>query len=319
MAFGTDHIVPAEADKFIPELWSDEVVAAYKANLVMAGLVRKLNHNGKKGDTIRIPTPTRGSATNRGIAGEVLVTFIAHGTDAGLVVAIDEHYEYSRLIDDAVTVQAVESLRRFYTDDGGFAIATAVDTQLILEAALSGFTSIVVAGGVLTESSEANATIYEGDGTVWDSIGTTDITDAGIRAFIKLLDDENAPQAGRVFVLPTIAKSDLIGTARFTEQAFVGEVGSSNTIRNGLVGNVYGVEVFVSTNLPVVEDSAGGTDNILAICFQRDALLLVEQMGVRAQSQYKQEYLADLMTVDMIWGQLRLRNASILNFVVPTT
>ena len=111
----------------------------------------------------------------------------------------------------------------------------------------------------------------------------------------------------------------MIGTARFTEQAFTGEVAGSNTIRNGLVGNVYGMEVYVSTNTPVVEDSAGGTDNILALCFQRDALLLVEQMGVRAQSQYKQEYLADLLTVDMIWGQLRLRGASIINFVVPTT
>ena len=27
------------ADKFIPEIWSDEIVAAYKANLVAANLV----------------------------------------------------------------------------------------------------------------------------------------------------------------------------------------------------------------------------------------------------------------------------------------
>ncbi len=119
--------------------------------------------------------------------------------------------------------------------------------------------------------------------------------------------------------LKAIAKSDLLGTARFTEQAFTGEVAGSNTIRNGLVGNVYGMEVYVSTNLPTVEDSGGTADNVLGVVFQRDALLLVEQMGVRAQTQYKQEYLADLLTVDMIWGQIRLRNASINNFVVPTT
>ena len=35
-------------DKFIPELWSDEVVAAYKSNLVLATLVTKMNHNGKR-------------------------------------------------------------------------------------------------------------------------------------------------------------------------------------------------------------------------------------------------------------------------------
>ena len=51
------------AAKFIPKLWSDEVIATYKANLVAANLVRNLNHVGKKGDTIHIPTPGRNAAS----------------------------------------------------------------------------------------------------------------------------------------------------------------------------------------------------------------------------------------------------------------
>ena len=35
---------------FIPEIWSDEIVAAYKKNLVLANLVMKMNFKGKKGD-----------------------------------------------------------------------------------------------------------------------------------------------------------------------------------------------------------------------------------------------------------------------------
>ena len=31
-----------EADKFIPEIWSDEIIAAYQKNLKMAPLVKKL-------------------------------------------------------------------------------------------------------------------------------------------------------------------------------------------------------------------------------------------------------------------------------------
>ena len=50
------------AATFIPEMWSNEVRAEYKANLVMANLVKKLSHSGKKGDTIHIPAPLRGSA-----------------------------------------------------------------------------------------------------------------------------------------------------------------------------------------------------------------------------------------------------------------
>jgi len=36
------------AATFIPEIWSDEVIAAYKSNLVMANLVKKMSMTGKK-------------------------------------------------------------------------------------------------------------------------------------------------------------------------------------------------------------------------------------------------------------------------------
>ena len=34
------------AATFIPEIWSDEVIAAYKSNLVMANLVKKMSMTG---------------------------------------------------------------------------------------------------------------------------------------------------------------------------------------------------------------------------------------------------------------------------------
>lgn len=317
MAFGTDHIVKAEVPNFIPELWSDEVVASYKANLVMANLVRKLNHRGKKGDTIKVPTPTRGSASVK--SEESLVTFIEHGTDAGVSILIDKHYEYSRLIEDIVDVQALESLRRFYTDDGGYAIAKEVDTQIIYELLRADWTLVTITGGVIQDDATITGTVYEGDGTSWDQSTSTDISDAGIRTFIKLLDDVDAPMAGRVMVVPTIVKQDLLGLNRFTEQAFVGEVGAGNSIRNGLIGDIYGMEVYVTTQLPQIDNSAGSAQVQSGLVFQRDACVLVEQLGVRAQSQYLQQYLADLMTVDMIWGNKTVRPTSVVNFVVPTT
>ena len=36
------------ADKFIPEIWSDEVIASYEKNLKMAPLVKTLNFSGSK-------------------------------------------------------------------------------------------------------------------------------------------------------------------------------------------------------------------------------------------------------------------------------
>jgi len=54
MALGSNHNTVTTAANFIPELWSDEVIAGYKKNLVLANLVTRMSHKGKKGDTVHI-------------------------------------------------------------------------------------------------------------------------------------------------------------------------------------------------------------------------------------------------------------------------
>jgi hypothetical protein len=51
----------------------------------------------------------------------------------------------------------------------------------------------------------------------------------------------------------------------------------------------------------------------------KDAMVFAEQVGVRTQTQYKQEYLGDLFTADTIYGVGELRNDAGLAFVVPAT
>ena len=116
-----------EAANFIPEIWSDEIIAAYQKNLKMAPLVKRIAMNGKKGDKLHIPKPTRGDANAK--AADTAVTIIAN-TESELTVDIDRHFEYSRLIEDIVEVQALSSLRQFYTEDAGYALATKIDTDL---------------------------------------------------------------------------------------------------------------------------------------------------------------------------------------------
>lgn len=321
MGLGTNHVISSEVPNFIPQIWSDEIIASYKANLVFRNLVRILNHKGKKGDTIKIPTPTRASASAK--VAETQVTLIEHGTDAGKTVTINKHYEYSRLIEDFADVQALESLRRFYTDDAGYALGRQVDLNLVL--ALFGGTVVFNTGNSSIDSTSTFPTVPDGAGATWGTAGTAGagtpsvLTDAGIRQFIMTLDDNNVPFVGRVMTVGTIVKKTLLGLSRFTEQAFTGEAGSANAIRSGLIGNVYAMPVYVSTQLPLVEDSGGTADNRLGLVFQQDAGLLVEQMGLRVQKQYKQEYLADLMTADTIYGVSQLRANNVVPFVVPST
>ena len=304
MALGTNHVTNSTGATFIPELWSDEIIAAYKQNLVMANLVSKMSFKGKKGDTLHIPKPTRGSAAVK--AASTQVTLQA-ATESEIQVLVNKHYEYSRLIEDITEVQALASLRKFYTGDAGYALAKQVDTDLIR-------LGRGAAGG--DGSADYDAAVLGGDGSTAYVDGTnvgTALTDAGIRRVIQTLDDADVPMDGRVLVLPPSARNTLLGLARFTEQAFVGEVGGGNSIRNGQIGDIYGVKVFVTTNA----DTATTDTTRLAMMFHKDAFVLAEQMGVRSQTQYKQEYLGTLFTSDMLYGVKELRDEAAVAIAVP--
>src|SRR6056297_676020 len=116
------------AATFIPEIWSDEVIAAYQKNLKMSPLVKKISMSGKKGDVIHIPKPVRGSASSK---GEATAVTIQANLESELTVTVDRHFEYSRFIEDIVEVQALNSLRQFYTADAGYALALQVDSDLM--------------------------------------------------------------------------------------------------------------------------------------------------------------------------------------------
>jgi len=291
------------AANFIPEIWSDEIIAAYKKNLVLANLVMKMNFKGKKGDTVHIPAPVRGSASAKGATNAV--TLIVN-TESEVQVSINKHYEYSRLIEDIVEAQALNSLRNFYTGDAGYALAKQVDTDLVqLGRSFNGAT--VGTDDYATSSSSTKAYIG-GDGTTAynsTSSNASALTDAAIRRTIQRLDDNDVPMDGRFFIIPPSSRNTLMGLARYTEQAFVG---NGDAIRNGEIGNLYGIPVFVSSNA----DTGYGSTQTDRICLMghKEAMVLVEQQAVRAQTQYKQEYLGTLFTSDTLYGVAALRTSA---------
>ncbi|MEO1944702.1 MAG: phage capsid protein [Candidatus Thioglobus sp.] len=303
MPLGTNNTTLTTSANFIPELWSDEVIGSYKSNLVLANLVTKMSHKGKKGDSINIPKPNRGSASAKAAGSQVTLIADTAGT---LQININKHYEYSKLIEDIAEVQALASMRKFYTDDAGHALATQVDDDLF--ALLEGLQSGTVGG---TGAAAWEKAVIGGDGaTLYTgaSSNASDITDVGIRKMILKLDDADVPMDSRVLILPPIASNDLLGINRFTEQQFIG---SGDAIKTGKIGQIYGVDVYVSSNCPTV-----GSDRIGGL-FHKDALVFAEQVGVRTQTQYKQEYLGDLFTADTVYGVGELRNDAGVAFVVP--
>jgi hypothetical protein len=302
------------------ELWTDEVVAAYKANQVMVPLVVHMDFVGRKGDNVHVPRPVRGSASAK--AAETQVTLIAND-EGRSTYAINEHWEYSRLIEDIVAIQASDTLRQFYTDDAGYALAQRVDINLHAEGAkfAGADASPTVAGSSYSKAvigtPSAGALVAYSNSTDGNAAS---LTDEGIRLLVRELDDNDTPGRGRVFVVPPGEKKNLLGIARFTEQAFVGEQGMGNSIRNGRIGDLYGVEFYVSTNCATLTASGPtsyGTTGRAALLFQKESLVLIEQMRPRTQTQYKQEWLGDLFTADLIFDTGILRPEAGIAVAVP--
>lgn len=311
MALGSNHQTTTTGDKFIPEVWADETIAAYKSNLVLSNQVRKMNHRNQRGDTIHIPKPVRGSANTKQANTQVTLQGDTHNE---LSISIDQHWEYSVMIEDILSVQAQPSLRRFYTDDAGYALAKQVDTDLhSVGKSLNGgngsdYTSAVI-GGDGSTNYDPTANTNTGNGSA--------LTDAGIRQVIQSLDDADVPADMRWFVIPPISKNTLLGLSRFTEQAFTGEAGSNNSIRSGMVGEIYGIPVYVSTNCPTITADDTSTQYRVAMMAHRDAIVHVEQQAIRTQTQYQQQYLGDLFTADTIYGYNEYRDEAGIPMVVP--
>lgn len=334
----------SEVGPFVPELWSDETLATYKSNLVVAQLVVNMNHVGKKGDTVHIPTISsrrdaqlRRPATsgNEGVEnldvqpGQIQPTL----TD----VLINRHFEYSTLIEDFAAMQAMGGLRKFYTDDAGYSLSRRVDWDLHILASSTSPADTVNPGATLAGidweqavssggaiAANRNATVIGSDGsTAWDESANTNegngasLADAGIRRMIRTLDDLDVPLTGRVFVVPPVEKESLLGIPRFTEQAFVGDVGNQNSIRNGLIGDLYSNKVYVSSNCPLVEAQDNSTDYRACLYLHKDAFVLVMQQNMRSQANYMLQYLSTLLVNDIAYGVSVLRGQNFVSFFVP--
>ena len=261
-----------------------------------------MSMTGKKGDTIHVPKPTRGSASAK--AENTAVT-IQNATESEIQISINKHFEYSRLIEDITEAQALASLRQFYTGDAGYALAKQVDNDLFALGKSLGNgdgSSYVHTNSRFIDASNGLSAYAV------DTVAPADVfTDAGFRAAIQVLDDADVPMDNRCFVVPPSLRNAIMGIDRYMSSDFVDGRG----VKNGQIGNLYGIDVFVSSNCPVIEaagDNSANTGDVKgAMLLHKDAMVLAEQQGVRSQTQYKQEFLGTLYTADTLYGTQVMR------------
>ena len=115
------------------------------------------------------------------------------------------------------------------------------------------------------------------------------------------MDDADVPMDGRSLVVPPSIRNAIMGIDRYTSSDFV----NGQTVNNGQIGNLYGVDVYVTSNAPTPEAGVR-----LATLLHKDTFVMAEQQGIRSQTQYKQEFLGTLYTADTLYGVKTLRPES---------
>lgn len=276
---GNVNIGTTAANVFRPNIWSKEVLMFVKSNLVLLPLVKHYDADVRAGgQTLEIPNV---STITANLKAQNTVVTLNYNTETKTTITLNKHYESSFLVEDIVKVQSAYDLRSDYTKAAAYAIAEKVDYTLASEM----------------------TTAWTGAS---QSVGTygSAIDDVKILAVNRYLDDAKAPQTERSLVVTPKGKAEMLAIDKYIRYDAIGVGGSENSIRNGQIGEIYGVKVYMSQNLVVVDTA---TDEHNHLFFHKEAFAVAMQMEPRTQATYEQPYLGWLVTVDVLFGCANLR------------
>lgn len=291
------NITPTTAANFIPEIWSKDAKIAVEANLVLAKRVnRQFEAELQMGDTLHIPDVSNMTVGNKAANTDVTFETITEGETQ---VLVNKHKYAAFKLEDIVAVQASQDLMARYTDRIGYALSKQVDTDL--------------------------GALYTDLGQTVGSQGSA-VTDANLRRAIQYLDDADAPSGDRTWVVKPSAMADILGIDKFVRADAVGYLASMSPIVKatlekgefnpaevkGYFGQIYGVAVFVSTNVASSGTSPITYHNML---FHKDAFILVMQQDIRIQNDYNIRSLAEEVVADVLYGVKTFRSTFAVDYL----
>ncbi|ASV43892.1 major capsid protein [Cyanophage BHS3] len=115
-------------DKFIPELWTTEIIRARNSKLVMLDHVKRMPDSMLVGDIVHVPSVGR-LAVNPKIA-ETPVS-LQNGTPGEFTFSRDRYIESSFMLEDIAAIQSNYDARSIYTEEAGLALARDIDAWIL--------------------------------------------------------------------------------------------------------------------------------------------------------------------------------------------
>jgi N4-gp56 family major capsid protein len=240
---------------FIPELWSSNLLIALRKNMVGVSLVNR-DYDGeitRMGDSVKITSIS--DVTIGDYTAHTDITF-EDIDDATRSLLIDKAKVFAFEIDDVEAAQAVNNgnLMAAAMESASYGLGTTADA-LIIDA--------------INDAAEATGNDL---GTVAIHTTAKNLYDAFVDLSVKL-DEANVPEIGRYAVVSPALHGRLLKLDTFVNAADA----QSPTVRGrGFIGEIAGLSIYKSNNLPAVTDvnATGG----LAIAGHPMATTFAEQI-----------------------------------------
>ncbi len=271
----------SQTAQYIQELWTREVQQPFDKELQMAKLVQdRSGLAAGGGDTINVPFAIQ--VDSRAKSGGSAITYdVPNG--APITLNIDKHYYSGVLIEDIAKVQSNYDLKAVFQQRQAESLARQVDTDL--------------------------HALYASTGT--DISAGASVDDADIISVVETFDAANTPQSMRRGVVGHNTKADLLGINKYVAYDQTGKTGKAIDGSDGLIGSVYGMDIYHSGNVPT---STTGRN----LFFHKSAVTLIQQQAPKYEMEYSVDYIGWKTVLHTIYGVGVERSASLLGLTRTT-
>lgn len=255
----------AQTSQYVQEKWTRDVQQPFNKVLQAAKLVQDrsgLVSDG--GDILNIPFTATVNAR-----AKTASTAITYDSPEGAPVTmnIDKHYYVGVLLEDIAKIQSNYDLKTAFQERMSEALARQIDTDLMSLYASAGST---VAGGA-------------------------NVTDAGIISIVTAFDTNDVPQQLRRGIIGANTKADLLGVNKYVAYDQTGKAGTATDGSDGLVGSLYGMDIYYSGN---VQTSTTGRN----LFFHKNAISLAKQQAPKFEMEYSVDYIGTKTVLHTVYG-----------------
>jgi len=215
--------------QFIPQLWSGKVIVKWYDSTLLPRITNS-DYEGaikKQGDTVILRSIASVTIEDHNIGDSFTYE---RPTSTPLTMLIDKGKRWRIALDDVIKVQTDLPLLNQWTDDAGMQMKISIETSF--------FSDSSIYAGMHTSNTGTAAGVKSASFNLGTTVAPVQVTAANVLDYIvdcgTVLDEQNVPEQGRFFVIPTwmaglIKKSDL-KDASFS--------GTTETLRQGRLGMI---------------------------------------------------------------------------------